>query len=255
MPGAADGANWIEDRVTISTPEGVDLDVVVAGIGSRAMARLLDTLVQGGVILAFAIVFGVTGAFGTGPGVAVFVIVVFIVVFLYDPLYEILGNGATIGKRGCGLRVVMTDGSPVTATGAVVRNVVRIADFLPALYGIGLVAMLATTHAQRLGDLAAGTFVIRERHGDQPVTAAHLASAITVPIDAVAHWDVSAVTAGEIAVVRQFLARRLTLPPEVRYRMAVDLAMRLASKVSGLPATSHPEYVLEGVVLAKEQRG
>lgn len=255
MPGGPDGASWIEDRVTISTPEGVDLDVVVAGIGSRFMARLLDTLVQGGVIIALAIALGTTRAFSSGIGVALFALVVFGVVFLYDIVYEIVGNGATIGKRACGLRVVMTDGGPETATASVVRNVVRLVDFLPVLYGIGLVSMLATTHSQRLGDLAGGTYVVRERHGDRQVTDTHGAARITVPLADVSHWDVSAVTPEEIEVVRQFLVRRLTIPPEVRYRMAVELAVRLAPKITGLPPTSHPEYVLEGVVVAKEHRG
>jgi uncharacterized RDD family membrane protein YckC len=244
----------LEDRVTISTPEGIDLDVVVAGIGSRFVARLLDSLVQAGCIVALAIVFGATHAFDNGPAQAFFVIYLFAVLLVYDSLFELLRNGATPGKAATGVRVVMAEGRPVTMTGSVVRNVVRIVDFLPALYGVAIVAMLATPHSQRLGDLAGGTLVVRERHGDARERALHQYAAITVRPDDVAHWDVSAITPQEVAVVRQFLARRLSLAPEVRYRAAVDLAMRLAPRITGLPPTSHPEYVLEGVVVAKEMR-
>jgi uncharacterized RDD family membrane protein YckC len=246
---------WLEDRVTISTPEGVDLDVVVAGIGSRFVARLLDTLIQGAIIVALAIVLGVANALDDGPGVAAFSIVGFLVLFVYDPLLEQTRNGATPGKSASGLRVVMREGAPVTLSASVVRNVVRIVDFLPGFYGIGFVTMLATRHSERLGDLAAGTIVVRERLGDTRDVALQQLSAITVRPDDVAHWDVSAVTPQELAVVRQFLARRLSLTPEVRYRTGVDLAMRLATKVTGLPPTSHPEYVLEGIVVAKDMRG
>jgi uncharacterized RDD family membrane protein YckC len=246
---------WIEDRVTISTPEGIDLDVVVAGIGSRFVARLLDSLIQAGCIVALALVYGAAHAFENGPAQAFFVLFLFAVLFVYDPLFEVLRNGVTPGKAATGLRVVMAEGAPVTLTASVVRNVVRIADFLPAFYGVGIVTMLATRHSQRLGDLAGGTLVVRERLGDARERALHQYSAITVRPDDVAHWDVSAITPQEVAVVRQFLARRLSLSPQVRYQAAVDLAMRLAPRITGLPPTSHPEYVLEGVVVAKEMRG
>ncbi len=248
-------AAWIEDRITISTPEGVDLDVVVAGIGSRFVARLLDTLIQGGVIFALSLVFGAALGFSSGPVVALFIIVAFVLLFLYDPILEQATGGHTPGKSAAGLRVVMDTGAPVSLSASVTRNVVRIVDFLPALYGIGLVSMLATRHSQRLGDLAAGTLVVRERHGDHQAVALHPYATVTVPFDAVATWDVSAVTPQELAVVRQFLARRLSLPPDARYHTAVQLASRLAPRITGLPPQSHPEYVLEGVVVAKEMRG
>jgi hypothetical protein len=75
-----------------------------------------------------------------------------------------------------------------------------------------------------------------------------------VPADAVAGWDVSAVTPAEIAAVRQFLDRRLTLPPAARMQLAWQLASRVSATVTGIPPSAHPEYVLEGIVVAKEQR-
>jgi hypothetical protein len=184
----------------------------------------------------------------------VFIIAYFLVVFVYDMFFEQTKRGATPGKRASGLRVVATNGAPVGLSATAIRNVLRVVDFLPLLYAIGFVSMLATEHSQRLGDLAAGTYVVRERLGNHRDVRLQESSAITVTADAVRDWDVSAVTPEEVAVLRAFLARRLSLPSEVRYNTAVELATRLAAKVSGLPRTSHPEYVLEGVLVAKAMR-
>ena len=120
---------------------------------------------------------------------------------------------------------------------------------------LGFVTMLASPHAQRLGDLAAATYVVRDRRGDDSTASLEaFALRTTVPYAEVEHWDVSAVTAQELQVIRQFLARRLAIPAPVRYQLGVDLARRVAVKVTGLPAQSHPEYVLEGVVVAKDAR-
>ena len=115
--------------------------------------------------------------------------------------------------------------------------------------------MLVTSRTQRLGDLAAHTIVVRERKGgdaQQHNIAAGLH--ITVPASVVALLDVSAVRPEEVQLCREFLARRFTLPPDVRYTVGADIGAAFVQHVAGLPATSHPEYVIEGVVLAKELR-
>ena len=100
-----------------------------------------------------------------GSASALFTIVFFLVFFGYDVLFEVRSRGRTLGKRWTGLRVVRTGGQPVTFVPSCVRNVMRLVDILPAFYGIGMLSIFVTGRNQRLGDLAAGTLVVRERPG------------------------------------------------------------------------------------------
>jgi uncharacterized RDD family membrane protein YckC len=241
----------IDEQVTIATPEGLEVDLALAGLGSRFVARLLDSLVQLGIIIALVIVIANVHS---GWAVAAALILYFVVIFGYDVVFEVIGSGRTLGKRAAGLRVVRLGGQPVGFTRSVVRNVLRLVDFIPTMYLLGTILILATRDNQRLGDLAAGTIVVRE-HGTKRETPGWASwSRPTVPPDAVAGWDVSAVTPAEIAAIRQFLDRRLSLPPDTRAQLAWQLAARVSATVTGIPPSVHPEYVLEGIVVAKEQR-
>ncbi len=251
----------LENRMTIVTPEGVRLELAIAGIGSRLAARLLDSLIQGAFILALILTLGATGVMTNGFGgsggvvVAIVILILFFTLFLYDLVFEIAMNGQTPGKRATGIRVVDASGAPAAPLALVTRNIVRIVDFLPVYYAAGLITMLATQRTQRLGDLAAHTIVVRERTGDQHNHALHaFGTQLSVPPSAIAAWDVSAVTPDEVQLCRQFLMRRFTVPPHVRYELSLDIAQRLARKITGLPPTSHPEFVIEGIVLAKDLR-
>jgi hypothetical protein len=139
----------------------------------------------------------------------------------------------------------------VSFLSSAIRNILRIVDFLPLLYATGAVAIVTNPRDQRLGDAAAGTIVVRDKF---PGLAGSGAAPLTVPADAVATWDVSALDTGDIATIRQFLDRRLLLPWTVRTYFATALASRIAPHIAGLPANTHPEYVLEGVVVAKQRR-
>jgi uncharacterized RDD family membrane protein YckC len=240
----------LDDRVTIATPEGVTLELVLAGVGSRFVARLLDTLIQLGIILAL----GAGVAFTSAPGFvrALASVVVFLVLFGYDVPFEVMNGGRTVGKNAAGIRVVGVQGEPVSLLTSAIRNIIRIADFLPFLYAAGVICMVATARDQRLGDLAAGTVVVRDRF---PGLASTFSAAATVPVDAVAAWDVSALDSTDLSTIHQFLDRRLALPLPVRAHFASELAARVAPLVVGAPYGTHPEYLLEGVVVAKQARG
>lgn len=238
----------LDDRVTFATPEGVVLELVLAGLGSRFLARLLDTVIQSVIIIALAAGVGVAGASGVVQAVAS--VFIFLVVFAYDIVFEALNNGRTIGKLAAGIRVVSATGEPVRFLASAVRNIARIVDFLPFFYLVGTICIVATERDQRIGDLAAGTLVARDRFPGISRTPAPL----TVPPEAVATWDVSAVSANEIQAVRHFLDRRLELRWSARAHFALELSNRLAPKVAGVPPNSHPEYVLEGIVVAKQSR-
>ncbi len=239
----------LDDRVTIATPEGVTIDLVLAGLGSRFVARLLDTVIQLAII--FALTAGI--AITSPPGVvrAVGIVMVFLVVFAYDVPFELLNGGRTIGKMTAGIRVVAIGGDPIAFLGSAIRNILRIVDFLPALYAIGSVSIVATQRDQRLGDLAAGTLVVRDKF---PGVASVIAAPMTVPTEAVATWDVSALDGEDLAAIRQFLDRRLTLTWPVRSHFGNALAARVAPMVAGVPYGAHPEYLLEGIVVAKQRR-
>ncbi len=238
----------LDDRITIATPEGVAIEIVLAGLGSRFLARLLDSVIQFSAIIALLL--GVAATQGSGVALGIGLALIFLVVFAYDVAFEQLNHGRTIGKAAAGIRVVGESGEPVRFLASAIRNIIRVVDFLPIFYLVGSISIVATRHDQRLGDLAAGTVVTRDRFPGltQPP------APITVTPDAVATWDVSGIRPEEVHAVRQFLDRRLALRWPARSYFAVDLANRLAPRVVGVPPNSHPEYVLEGIVVAKQHR-
>ena len=240
----------LDDRVTIATPEGIELELILAGVGSRFAATLLDIVVQLGAIIALAIVLGPLGS--NGYVVAVYLVAVFVILFAYDIVLETWNRGRTIGKLAAGLRVVRVGGETEGFLTAAVRNFLRIVDFLPAFYVVGVIAILATNRNQRLGDLAAGTIVVRERRRAVTPAAPSFQPPAAAPY---LEWDVSAVSPEDVATLRQFLERRPTLSAGARAHLATDLAARVRPKVVGAPDGWHPESFLEGVVAAKTARG
>lgn len=255
-----------EDRMAVATPEGVTLEFALAGVGSRFTAGLLDGLVQFGLLIAATLLTaGLVSLVGNVA--AVFGIVFsFVVVLGYDIAFETLASGRTLGKRWTGLRVVRLSGAPVTFRVSAVRNLLRLVDILPGTYIVGIISILATSRNQRLGDLAAGTIVVRERTGgrgprdkEAPAswtgwTAASASGGATLPAEELAAWDISAVTGEEVAAVREFLSRRASLTPEARTRLGREMASRLRPKVVGPPDVMAPEAFLESLVAAKSQR-
>ncbi len=243
----------LDNRLVVATPEGIELDVVLAGLGSRFVARLIDSSIQ------LAIIFLLTfGGFIAGGGewdgyvIATVSVLAFGVMFAYDVPFEVLNNGKTPGKSALGLRVIGRNGEPVDFVTSAVRNLLRIVDFLPLFYLVGSVAIVWSQQDQRLGDMAAGTHVARERFGGRNV--AEPVAPVSVPLEQVLTWDVSAVDDEEIRVLRHFLDRRLVLPWPIRSYFAGQLLTRFWAKVPGLPMNAHPEYILEGIVVAKQAR-
>ncbi|MEE9345361.1 MAG: RDD family protein [Methylococcales bacterium] len=140
---------------SIETPEGVSLDLKLAGPVVRCGAWLIDVMIRSAVYLPALLMIALTGKIG----IAVFMIVLFLMEWFYPVVFELLW-GATPGKRALGLKVVHTNGTPVRWQASMIRNLLRSADFLPLFYGFGVVAMLCSSRFQRLGDLAAGTLVV-----------------------------------------------------------------------------------------------
>jgi uncharacterized RDD family membrane protein YckC len=234
----------LEDRITISTPDGIELSLALAGAGSRFIAAVIDIAVQGVLILLALL--ATSGLLGGGLGEALFAMALFAALYLYNILFEVLAAGRTLGKRVTHLRVVRSEGAPVDLPASAIRNLVRLIDLLPGAYLIGLISILMTERNQRLGDLAAGTLVIREQRTGASAEQLGAGQAPTA-----AGWDVSAVTREELAAVRRFLGRREDLDRRARIELAHQLEQGLRRKVAGAPPMSDPERFLETLALVK----
>jgi uncharacterized RDD family membrane protein YckC len=236
-----------EDAITISTPEGVELELPLAGLGSRFVAALVDIIIKAGLILALRIALGVAEAYGA----ALFSVLAFLVFFGYDILFETLASGRTPGKRWSGLRVVRLEGQPIGFVSSAIRNTLRLVDGLPFGYVIGAISILASSKNQRLGDIAAGALVIREPSAPRTNWTAPSFARRQAPVG----WDVSSVTVEEVGAVRGFLERRYDLTPEARRQLGSTLAERLRPKVVGVPDDMDVETFLESLDAAKAARG
>jgi len=158
----------LDEQVSVITPESVGFSLEVAGLGSRFLALLLDSLFKGVVvaILLFATIFSAP-LLGeevlTGVIMAVGFVLAGLVAILYHIVLEAAWSGRTLGKRLLGLRVVKDSGVPIGFWDALIRNLLRMVDYLPSFYLVGVVTIFASPLHKRIGDLAAGTVVIKER--------------------------------------------------------------------------------------------
>jgi uncharacterized RDD family membrane protein YckC len=150
--------------LVVSTPERVSFDYQVAGLGTRGIAQILDLLIVTGLLIAVFFFGSGVGAYTQSSTLAVLIELfgTFIVVFGYFWISEALFSGQTLGKRAFRLRVVGDRGEPMTWVQAGIRNVIRIVDFLPYGYGVGVIVLFANGRGKRLGDLAAGTIVVKD---------------------------------------------------------------------------------------------
>lgn len=243
-----------EDRITIPTPEGVSLELTLAGLGSRALAGGLDFVLK--ALLIICLLIALAAALGL-DGVLARLPAAILATLLYDVLFETLGGGRTPGKRWAGLRVVRSGGRPVDLRASMIRNTIRLLDGPALVYFPTIVSVLVTRRNQRPGDLFADTVVIRER---RTVDRAHQwdASRMRVIDPALAAagsgWDVSAVPAEEVATVRAFLERRDGLARDARTRLAAQLDGALRPLVGGADERD-PERFLEILHDAKRARG
>jgi uncharacterized membrane protein SpoIIM required for sporulation/uncharacterized RDD family membrane protein YckC len=220
-------AHLLADRqVDIETPEHVAIGYELADLGSRFTALLLDVLlIITGILgvwlglLTLSYVIGFRNAL-VGIGLGITILLVFVLMWGYFVFYEGLRDGQTPGKRRMGIRVVHDGGYPVTVRGAAVRNLMRLIDIQPApSFALGGLAMMLHPQTKRLGDLAAGTIVVRDRTG-QPIpeeSKAPAAQALGRP----------RLGDDEFAALEMYVARRAALPGEVR----AELSRKLVSRV------------------------
>jgi uncharacterized RDD family membrane protein YckC len=211
----------LDTLVSAETPEGIMLELRPAGITARCYAFLIDTLIK----LAILYLFEMGALFAGGLGIALTIILVFVLEWLYPVVFELTRWGATPGKRSVGLRVIMDNGLPVTPAASLTRNLLRAADFLPLLYGFAVVSMLLRRDSKRLGDIAAATLVVY-----QPRAAAKIAAGEIAPLA-----PAIAVTPRDQAAVIALAARASRLTAA-----RVDELAALAARVSGDQGASGP---------------
>lgn len=254
-----------EDRVSISTPEGIEIELALAGIGSRLSARLIDFVLQillaGGVALIVALIAGgISGSEELGIGVGVGF--AFFAMLFYDVLFEAYREGQTPGKRRLGIRVLADGGEPVSFRAAMVRNVMRLIDEFATVFLGALISMVRSPRNQRLGDIAAGTIVVGVGAAGSggEISSATLGSELTVSLGAVPllerarTWDTGGVSTTELEAIRHFLSRRSGLLPDARMRLASQLADRVRAGVVGLEPGVPDEWLLEVVAALRAGR-
>lgn len=208
-----------DETLDIHTPENVSFGYQVAGIGSRFLATIIDTLLIGllqvVVILVLVLIMRAMDGAGwtdqlSGWIIAIFGVVITIFYWGYYVFFEMLWNGQTPGKRWVSLRVIRADGTPITLSESLIRNLVRLIDFMPAAYGVGIVTMFIDKQSRRLGDLAAGTLVVQDR---APISiqdlavkrSVHLHHWTNVPLDG---FPIERLTNDDLNLIENFLQRR-----------------------------------------------
>jgi len=244
-----------EETLIIETPERVPLAFALASIGNRFLAVLIDHFIQYMTILIVAWAFiswsGVVDmnsierdellAQMSKWTIALMIVILFLIFAGYFIFFEWLWNGQTPGKRLMKLRVIREDGRPITLWEAVARNLLRIFDAVPGfflpVYSIGLVSIFLNNRDQRIGDMFAGTVVIRERTDEAPTFAETFSNQISdgafrrVQKRTDFQADVNLLTENEIEVVETFLRRRWDLSERQRLWMAWRVALPIMYKI------------------------
>lgn len=242
------------DKLTIETPEQVHLEFVLAGLGSRFMAILLDSLIQiAGFVVLFILgsiflAFHVFAAGTSNWAIALWILFFFCIYWGYFAVFEVVWKGQTPGKRWAGIRVIKDSGRPINTFEAISRNLLRAVDSLPAGYAAGVVTMLLNRRNRRLGDFVAGTLVVHESSDRES------SIFFNTPQNSASVPQAAQLTLQQAELIEAFLARRLDIPETVRRQNAQKIADMMATSLA-IPAESRPadnENFLE--ILVKEFR-
>jgi uncharacterized RDD family membrane protein YckC len=256
------------DDIAVLTSENVRLMYSLAGLGSRLIAAVIDLVIIGlaetGITLIILslgvktedLTFASGGTIGGSFIAAVYWVVATVISFGYFFFFEWISWGQTPGKQIMNIRVSMVNGAPADLVACAVRNVLRIVDLLLAGLGITFFIMIFTPKFQRLGDLAAGTVVVKRRNLSfrDVLNASEMSDrSMQTPIQMSGTGtgtgttpSVLRINEAEASVIARFIERRETLPPSVRHDIAKDLAGRLRSRMGkDLAVEMQDEELLE----------
>ena len=216
---------------------------MLAGVGSRFMAVLLDTLIQ--TLLYLVLILAVGVAFDFRPiavfkgysnwVIAFYILISFCIYWGYYAAFEVLWRGQTPGKRWAGIRVIKDSGRPINAFEAVARNLMRIVDDFPGFGGVGVITMLLNSRNRRLGDYVAGTLVVHEASSRDSDLFFNTPATSTFTFH-----QAAGLTLQEVELMETFLARRLDIPSEVRQQNAARIAYMIATRL-GIQQDARPQ--------------
>jgi uncharacterized RDD family membrane protein YckC len=254
------------DQLSIETPELVDIEMPLAGIGSRFIALLVDYLIWGAGLLALIFIgiivlpaIHVVSKVSEQWAIAIVVFLVFLFQWGYFTLFEAFWNGRTPGKRLARIRVIQRSGRAIGLFESMARNLVRYVDWFPGFYGVGIIAVFASRQHQRLGDMAAGTLVVRDRDTETPLwgesgsrtfTAQIFTASAPIPEPhtsvTLPATGVAKLSSGDLEVLEGFFSRRLDMDMATRQVLAQRIASAIQAK-SGLevPSGASVETFLE----------
>lgn len=238
----------------IETPENVDLQRRLAGIGSRFAAGLIDHLLIACLLAVLIVVFFAFSVNLISIGarameqayalaLAVFILLGFLIYWGYFFFFEMWMNGRTPGKKWLKIRVVRLEGGAITFDAIAVRNLLRAVDVL-GFYGVAGIAMFATKKVQRLGDLAAGTVVISEEvpdYGAKYDSKQKVFDDMPAPAGALA---ATRLTPQEYRLLHNYRLRREQLTIEARQRLLPQLLRPILERL-GMPLAGDSPAVLE----------
>jgi uncharacterized RDD family membrane protein YckC len=215
------------EQHVIETPDNISFGYQVAGIGSRFLAALIDSLIQGAIYLFLFVIFILVTTIGPSLKLSaqimswlstvisiVIVVALFLIQFGYYIVLEIVTRGRSPGKELLGLSVIKENGYPLTPMDSIIRNLVRIVDFLPFAYGVGIIAMFLNDRAKRLGDMAAGTLVVQMGKSVKlsDLQSTSILPNTVVPAEAETEWPgMERLREADIELVEAYLVRRRTL--------------------------------------------
>ena len=263
------------DQLSIDTPELVAIEMPLAGIGSRFIALLVDYLIWiAGIVLLLIMARLLLPALHTFSRIsaqwaeAIVIFVIFLLNWGYFTLFEAFWNGQTPGKRVAKIRVIQRSGRSIGLLESMARNLVRYVDQVPFFYGVGVIAMFVTKQHQRLGDMAAGTLVVRDREPDSPMWGdsgsrtftAELFQRAPIPEPhasvVLPAGGIGKLTSSDLEVLEGFFSRRLDMNMTTRAMLAQRIAAAIQAK-SGLemPEGTSVETFLEATARLLRDRG
>lgn len=257
-----------DERVNLQVPEQIAISYELAGLGSRFLAAIIDTFILAvtlGLVafVAWLIRAYLTGASGVSFLTSVIILSASVLVYVaYHVYFEVTARGKPPGKSLTGLRVISVDGAAVGFEQSSVRNIMRLIDMLPTSYAVGLISLLVTARNQRLGDLAAGTMVVKERLEEitdlpeEPAPPPDLPPEVSADVLHAVRAGARTITREEERTIRRFLERRFDLGPAPRRQLAARLARPIRQRFPGLQAGQlrDPETLLEVVARALDER-
>lgn len=227
----------MDRSISVRTPESIAFSYELAGLGSRFLALVIDVslqlLILAGIFWALALLgssepkgsHSASGKLVQSLVVAVIAAILFLVFFGYFIAFESFWNGQTPGKKLLGIRVVRDGGYPLDLAGAFLRNLIRIGEVALGFYAVSAVVSLLSPENKRLGDMAAGTIVVRDARVES-------LTAILEQAEERAPQRIAMLTDEEHALISRFIARRRDMAPQYRRELARQIADRVRKRVS-----------------------